>query len=101
MRQAAILTLKGLYNSEVVTVAKQSNYKTTRLTNEISTLRNDFGIDIITDMIRSKYQYHKPYGSYRLNRSKENLEKVRKILAKYSNPKNLKSAKNELSVKGG
>ena len=83
MRGAIITTLKALYENKEVTANKSLECDTTRITNEISTLRNDFAIDIITDRINTKNK--KWYGSYRLVRTDENLKKVKKILAIYPN----------------
>ena len=82
MRGAIITTLKALYEGKEVTAGKSLECSTTRITNEISSLRNDFGIDIITDRINT--DSGKWYGSYRLVRSRENLQKVRELLKKYS-----------------
>lgn len=81
MRTAVISTLKALYAGKEVTAYKGSKYKTTRISNEISILRNDLGIDIITD--RVKTSSNKWYGSYRLIRSEDNLKRVQKILSAY------------------
>ena len=82
MRGAVIATLQALYESKEVTASRSLSCNTTRITNEISTLRNDFGIDIITDRIET--ENHKWYGSYRLIRTEENLEKVRVLLEHHS-----------------
>ena len=82
MRSAVITTLQALYDGKEVTAEKSLECSTTRITNEISTLRNDFEVDIITDRIPIKNK--KWYGSYRLVRSEVNLQKVREILAIYS-----------------
>ncbi|MDA7847860.1 hypothetical protein N8972_00010 [Sulfurospirillum sp.] len=99
MRNAVITTLKALYECKEVTANKSKECNTTRITNEISTLRNDLEIDIITDRINTNNK--KWYGSYRLIRSNKNLEKVKKLLEIYSKSENLKSAKNGLSVEDG
>lgn len=83
MRGAVITTLKALYEGKEITANKSLECDTTRITNEISTLRNDLGIDIITDRINLENK--KWYGSYRLVRTDENLKKVRDILKIYSN----------------
>lgn len=85
MRTAIITTLKALYDIKEVTANKSLECDTTRITNEISTLRNDFEIDIITDRITTKNK--KWYGSYRLVRTDENIPKVKKILNLYSSKK--------------
>ena len=82
MRGAIITTLKALYEGKEVTANKSLECNTTRITNEITTLRNDLGIDVITDRINLENK--KWYGSYRLVRTDENLTKVREILAIYS-----------------
>lgn len=81
MRGAVIITLKALYESKEVTANKSIECNTTRITNEISILRNDFNVDIITDRINTKNK--KWYGSYRLVRTEENLKRVKEILAIY------------------
>lgn len=78
MRGAVIATLKALYEGKEVTANKAKECNTTRITNEISTLRNILEIDIITDRVETKNR--KWFGSYRLIRTKDNLEKVRAIL---------------------
>ena len=83
MRGAVIATLQALYDGKEVTANKSLECDTTRVSNEISTLRNALGIDIITDRIET--DNHKWYGSYRLIRTEENLEKVRVILGLHSN----------------
>jgi len=85
MREAVYSTLKALYESKEVTVKKQLKYGTTRISNEISTLRNNFNVKIITDRITTKTK--KSYGSYRLIRTDKNLKIVKEMLNKYS-PKN-------------
>jgi len=82
MRGATIATLKALNESKEVTAGNSLKFGTTRITNEITKLRNELGIDIITDRVETKNS--KWYGSYRLNRTTENLEKVRVILEHYS-----------------
>ena len=82
MRGAVTATLQALYKSREVTANKGKECSTTRITNEISTLRNVLGIDIITDRVETENR--KWYGSYRLIRTKENLEKVRVILGLHS-----------------
>ena len=78
MRGAVITTLKALYEGKEITANKSLECNTTRITSEISTLRNDLGIDIITDRINLENK--KWYGSYRLVRRDNNLKKVRDIL---------------------
>ncbi len=82
MRGAVTSTLQALYDGKEVTASKSLECSTTRITNEISTLRNGLGIDIITDRIETKNR--KWYGRYRLIRTEENLEKVRVILGLHS-----------------
>lgn len=97
MRTAVLTTLKALYDRKEVTANKSLECDTTRITNEISTLRNVLEVDIITDRIPTKNK--KWYGSYRLVRTKDNLEKVKNLLNLYSKSKNLKSAKNRQSAR--
>ena len=82
MRRAIITTLQSLYDGKEVTASKSIECDTTRISNEISTLRNGLDIDIITDRIDT--ENGKWYGSYRLIRTKENLEKVRVLLGLHS-----------------
>ena len=82
MRGAVIATLQALYDGKEVTANKSLECNTTRVSNEISTLRNALGIDIITDRVET--ENHKWYGSYRLIRTVENLEKVKVILGLHS-----------------
>ncbi len=82
MRGAVIATLLALYEGKEVTANKSLECDTTRISNEISTLRNGLGIDIITDRVETDNR--KWYGSYRLIRTEENLEKVRVILGLHS-----------------
>lgn len=92
MRSAIVVTLKTLYEGREVSASKSLECNTTRVTNEISTLRNSFKIDIITDRINTENQ--KWYGSYRLVGSDENLKKVRAMLKTYSNQDEVKTRKN-------
>lgn len=92
MRGAVITTLQALYNGKEVTAEKSLQCNTTRITNEISILRNEFDINIITDRIPTKNK--KWYGSYRLVRSEINLKKVREILAIYSTSNEADKGKN-------
>jgi len=85
MREAVYSTLKALYESKEVTVKKQLEYGTTRISNEKSILKNRFNIDIAMDRIKIKNR--KWYGSYRLIRTDKNLKIVKEMLDKYS-PKN-------------
>lgn len=78
MRGAVIATLQALYEGKEVTACKGLECSTTRITNEISTLRNILDIDIITDRVETENQ--KWYGSYRLIRTEENLKKVNVLL---------------------
>ena len=75
MKNAIHITLKALYEGKEIT-ANNTPY-TTRITNIISILRNRYNIDIITDNV--KLSNGKWYGSYRLNQSEKNIEKVRKL----------------------
>jgi len=82
MRRAIITTLQALYESKEVTANKSQECESTRISNEISTLRNTLSVDIITDRVET--DNHKWYGSYRLIRTEENLKKVRAILKLHS-----------------
>ena len=82
MRSAVITTLKALYEGKEVTANKGFVCNTTRVANEIGTLRRDMGIDILT--LRVDTDNGKWYGSYKLVRSKENLRRVREILKSHS-----------------
>ena len=82
MRGAVLATLQALYEGKEVTARKSLECDTTRISNEISTLRNGLDIDIITDRIETENR--KWYGSYRLIRTEKNLEKVRVILGLHS-----------------
>ena len=92
MRGAVTATLKALYERKEVTANKGKECSTTRITNEISTLRNVLGIDIITDRVETENR--KWYGSYRLIRTKENLEKVRVILGLHSKQDEVQKSQN-------
>ena len=72
MKSAIKITLQSLYEGKEVT-ANNTPY-TTRITNIISVLRKQYGIEIITD--RVNLTNGKWYGSYRLDRSDKNLKKV-------------------------
>ena len=78
MRGAERTTLQALYDGKLMTANNSIEYGTTRITNEISRLRNTFGIDIETK--RNNTENNKWYGSYHLIRSTKNLEKARDIL---------------------
>ncbi len=90
MRQAVIIVLDALMNKnkEVSTLRSEERFKTTRITNEISYIRNKLGIDIITEMVRKPNA--RPYGKYHIKRSKENLKRVKKILTTHTTKKPLK-----------
>ncbi len=92
MRGAIIVTLKALYEKKEVTATKAIECNTTRVSNEIGTLRRDLGIDIITDRINTKN--NRWYGSYRLVRTKENLKKVRALLEKHSKQDEVQKSQN-------
>ena len=77
MKGAIKITLKALYEGKNIS-AKNTPY-TTRLSNIISTLRNKHDIKIVTD--RVNLSNGKWYGSYRLNRDIENLNKVKKLIS--------------------
>jgi hypothetical protein len=92
MRGAVITTLKALYEGKKVTATQSIKCDTTRITNEISTLRNVLGIDIITDRINTKDR--KWFGSYRLIRTKENLKRVRALLEQHSKKDEVQKSQN-------
>ncbi len=78
MRGAEKTTLQALYDGKLMTANNSIEYGTTRITNEISRLRNTF--DIAIEMKRNNTTNNKWYGSYHLIRNEKNLEKVRDIL---------------------
>jgi len=90
MRQAVSIVLKALHdeNCEVSSWRSEERFRTTRITNEISYIRNTLNIDIITDIVRKPNA--RPYGRYSLKRSQQNLKKVKEILTTYSTKKPLK-----------
>lgn len=92
MRQAVLIVLHALDNqaNEISSYRSEERFKTTRITNEISYIRNTLGIEVITDIVRKANA--RPYGKYRLKRSKENLKKVQKYLKTHSTKKPLKKA---------
>ena len=92
MRQSVTIVLQVLkdQSAEVSSWRSEERFRTTRITNEISYIRNKLGIDIITTIVRKPNA--RPYGKYHLKRSKENLEKVRKYLSTHSTKKPLKMA---------
>ena len=92
MRVAVIATLQALYDGKEVTAIRSIECSTTRITNEISILRNELNIAISTDRIDTSN--HKWYGSYRLIRTDENLKSVRAILRIDSNQNEAKNCKN-------
>lgn len=85
MRPAVIETLKGLYEGKKVTALNCGQFDSTRITNEITVLRNSLGIDIITDRVPTDSK--KWYGSYRLVRTQDNLKRVKALLEAYSDEK--------------
>ena len=92
MRGAVIATLQALYDGKEVTADKSLECGTTRITNEISTLRNALGIDIITDRVETETK--KWYGSYRLIRNDENLKKVSVVLGLHSETDEAQESRN-------
>ncbi len=92
MRQAVIIVLQALENQkdEVSSWRSEERFKTTRITNEISYIRNTLNIGVITDMVRKPNA--RPYGKYSLKRSEDNLQKVRKYLSTHSTKNALKKA---------
>lgn len=92
MRQAVLIVLQALDNqvNEISSFRSEERFKTTRITNEISYIRNTLGIEVITDMVRKPNA--RPYGKYRLKRSTKNLKRVKEILTTHSAKKPLKKA---------
>ena len=92
MRTAVIITLQALYNAndEISSFRSEERFRTTRITNEISYIRNTLNIEVITDIVRKPNA--RPYGKYRLKRSEKNLKRVKKILTTHSTKKPLKKA---------
>ena len=87
MRQAVFIVLHALVDEteEVSTLRSEERFSTTRLTNEIDTLRNELSIDI--DMNRVYYDplnKRKYYGKYTLVQSPKNLKRVKEILTTHS-----------------
>ncbi len=70
-----------LYNDEEVNANNVRKY-TTRVTNETDILRNRLNIKI--DTVRVNLANGKHYGNYKLVRTKENIEKVEKIILNLS-----------------
>ncbi len=89
MNKAVIATLQALLAGKEVTALNSGKYYSTRITNEISTLRNKLGVDIITERIVTKN--NRWYGSYRLVKTTDNLKKAKKILSSHSNKKPTKT----------
>lgn len=92
MRPAVLKTLKGLYEGKKVTALTCGQFDSTRITNEITVLRNSLGIDIITDRVQKDHK--KWYGSYRLVRTEDNLKIVKALLEAYSNEKKATQGEN-------
>lgn len=92
MRQAVLIVLQALDNqaNEISSFRSEERFRTTRITNEISYIRNTLNIEVITDIVRKPNA--RPYGKYRLKRSEKNLKKVKKILTTHSTKKPLKKA---------
>ena len=95
MRQAVFIVLHALVDDieEISTLRSEARFSTTRMSNEIDTLRNKLGVDI--DMHRVYYDprnKRKYYGKYTLVQTQKNLEKVKKILTTHSTKKPLKKA---------
>jgi len=90
MRHAVTIILQALDKQkiEVSSWRSEERFRTTRITNEISYIRNKLGIDIITTIVRKPNA--RPYGKYHLKRSKDNLGKVRKYISTHSMKKPLK-----------
>lgn len=78
MEKLHITILKCLYlEKDVATVNGSKDYSTTRVTNPICTLRNQYNIEIETLRVNTSNSW---YGRYKLVRTKENLVKVRKLI---------------------
>ena len=94
MRQAVLIVLQTLDNqaNEISSFRSEERFKTTRITNEISYIRNTLNIEVITDMVRKPNA--RPYGKYHLKRSPKNLKRVKEILATHSTKKPLKKLVN-------
>ena len=82
MRGAVIVTLKALYEGKKITANSMKECNTTRVSNEIGTLKNKLDIDIIMERVNT--ENHKWYGRYHLVRTKGNLERVIRILEIHS-----------------
>lgn len=78
MRKATLQTLKALYEGVEVNASNSLKFGTTRITNEIATLRNEHNIKIETQKV--KLDSKKWYGNYKLVRSSENLQNVKRLL---------------------
>lgn len=91
MRKGVYTTLIKLYRGKEVTANSNLECNTTRITNEISILRNELGIDIITDRIKTKYSW---CGAYRLNRTPKNLKIVSEVLKTFTKQNEAKTGKN-------
>jgi len=84
MRQAVYIVLDALMKGteEVSTLRSEERFSTTRLTNEIDTLRNELGINIkMSRIYYNPTNKRKYYGIYTLVCSEKNLKKVKKILS--------------------
>jgi hypothetical protein len=92
MRYATYKTLERLYQNQEVSANTNLQCSTTRITNEISALRNTFKVDIVTQ--RKLLENKKWYGSYKLVKTEKNLKRVRAILEECSNLYEAKSCKN-------
>jgi hypothetical protein len=92
MRQAVFIVLNALINEdeEVSSWRSEENFRITRITNEISYIRNKLDIEIVTEMVRKPNA--RPYGKYHLKRSENNLEKVSKYISTHIIKKPLKMA---------
>lgn len=93
MRQAVFSVLQALVDGreEVSTLRSEERFCTTRMSNEIDTLRNALGVDI--DMDRVYYDprnKRKHYRKYTLVQTQKNLQKVKEILTTHSTKKPLK-----------
>ena len=87
MRQAVFVVLHALNDKkeEVSTLRSQERFSTTRISNEIHTLRNELGVEIKMDRVYyDPLNKRKHYGKYTLVQSQKNLMKVNEILKTHS-----------------
>ena len=92
MRPAALNVLKALYQGIPISASKGFDFGTTRITNEISTIRNKYDIGVITERVDTSNG--KWFGVYRLERTSKNLERVRKIIEQHSQKDEVQESRN-------